>query len=110
MLSLRTALEQTGTQSMRELQRALSANSSSLRRLILTSHLHHHYLSSGGRQGPLGFPVSDVQCLRARCDETVSRRRRSGPGRWATWSNHAGAQNPHRLCALSRIQVPGHFG
>ena len=61
MLSLRTALEQTGTQSMRELQRALSSNSSSLRRLILTSHLHHHYLSSGGRQGPLGFPVSDVQ-------------------------------------------------
>ena len=60
MYSLREGLRQTGTSSTRNLQAVLGSSNSSLRELLQIAAIHHHYLESGGRNGPFGFPTSDV--------------------------------------------------
>ena len=61
MLSLRTALNQNQTTSMRGLQSALSSSRSSVRELLLTNLIHQHYLGVDGHTGPLGIPTSPVE-------------------------------------------------
>ena len=61
MLNLCTALRQTQTKSVLDLRSALSSQSSSVTELLQINFIHQHYLSTGGRDGPLGFPTSEVQ-------------------------------------------------
>jgi hypothetical protein len=61
MLSLRSGVHATQTTSARSLRSALGANRTSVRELLQTSMIHRHYLSTGGRDGPLGYPTSEVR-------------------------------------------------
>ncbi len=62
MLSLLTALKQTQTKSVLGLKSALSSQRSSVTELLQTNRIHQHYLNDvGGRNGPFGFPTSEVQ-------------------------------------------------
>ena len=63
MLSLRTALQQTQTESVLGLRSALSSQQSSMTQLLQTNLIHQHYLDVGGRDGRLGYPTSEVQFL-----------------------------------------------
>ena len=74
MSTLRTALEQNKTNSMLGLRSALSSKRSSLTELLQTNLIHQHYLGSGGQNGPLGFPTSEMQFLGA----NASRQYRGG--------------------------------
>jgi hypothetical protein len=60
MYSLRAGLKATGTTSARGLRAALGSPSLSLLQLLQTAALHQHYVESGGRSGPFGFPNADV--------------------------------------------------
>ena len=57
--------------------RIVGSNSGNAFLLLMRERLHQHYLSSGGRNGPLGYPVSDVQFSGI----TASRRYRGGDAR-----------------------------
>jgi hypothetical protein len=61
MLSLRTGLTDTGTSSARGLCAAVSPNRTSVRELLQVALSHHRYVQTGGRTGPLGYPVADVR-------------------------------------------------
>jgi hypothetical protein len=61
MLSLRRALRDTNTSSVRALRTSLAPERSSLRELLQTNLIHRHYLAVGGRLGPLGFPITGVE-------------------------------------------------
>jgi hypothetical protein len=66
MLNLRAALKQTQTKSVLGLRSALSSQRSSVTELLQTNIIHQHYLNVGGRNGPFGFPTSNVQFLGAK--------------------------------------------
>ena len=61
MLSLLGGLKASQTKSVRGLRSALSSQRTSLTELLQTNLIHRHYPSVGGRNGPLGFPTSEVQ-------------------------------------------------
>jgi hypothetical protein len=61
MLTLRSTLQQTQTSSIRGLRAVLSSTRSSARQLIQINLLHQHYIGLKGRNGPLGFPDSNVE-------------------------------------------------
>src|SRR5437899_12770763 len=65
MLNLRAALRQTQTKSVLDLRSALSSQRSSVTELLQINLIHQHYLNTGGRDGPFGFPTSEVQFLGA---------------------------------------------
>src|SRR5689334_19532075 len=61
MLSVLTGLQQNHTKSVRGLRSTLSSQRSKVTELLQTSLIHQNYLNSGGRNGPFGFAVSEVQ-------------------------------------------------
>ncbi|HTR68230.1 MAG TPA: hypothetical protein VMH85_20790 [Terriglobales bacterium] len=61
MLSLLDSMKQTHTQSVLGLRSALSSQHSNVAQLLQTELIHRQYLASGSRNGPLGFPISEVQ-------------------------------------------------
>src|SRR3954451_7235563 len=63
MLSLRAALQQSHTTTARGLRSSLSSQRSSVVELLRTNQIHQRYLSTGGFNGPFGYPVSEVQFL-----------------------------------------------
>lgn len=61
MYSLRTGLRDTNSPSVRAMQSSLAPSRSSVRELLQIHLIHQHYLSQGGRFGPLGYPVAEVR-------------------------------------------------
>src|SRR6187551_3882598 len=60
MLTLRSALNETQSSSLRGMRQALASGRTSGRQLVQTHLMHQRYVRSGGRRGPLGFPNSEV--------------------------------------------------
>lgn len=61
MASLREALRQNSTRTIRGLRSTLSSESTSVIELVKISAIHQHYSSLGGEHGPFGYPTSSVE-------------------------------------------------
>jgi hypothetical protein len=61
MLNLAAALHENHVNSVKGLRTALQSSRSSVREILQTNRIHQTYILNGGREGPLGFPASEMQ-------------------------------------------------